>query len=208
MIKKIIKYTNFDGVEKTREVYFHLGKADMARVYADSDWLKELQDAAERRDTKVMLEKIEYMVRLSYGIRTEDGEGFKKTREIQDEFIHSAAYEEFIAQLLTEENGFPNFIKSVFPPKLIAEIQEMVKAGRVQDPFAEPTKVSKSASVLSETPVVVDANGTVKDDRPAWMKEHRKPTQVELVEMPKNEMLQAFAQYPELAFEKFHEPKL
>lgn len=212
MIKKTVKYTNFDGVEKTRDVYFHLGKADMARIHANTAFLEEMQAAAERKDTKVLLEKIEYMVRLSYGVRSEDGERFVKTKEVQDDFIHSALYEEFIIQLLTEDNGFPRFIKSVFPPKLIAEVQEMVRAGRIEDPFKEPAnpKSNQGEPAKEETiaaakfndfgkPAVVEAEkfNIVEDkfhdeNRPLYQRENRMPTDAELREMS-NEELRAAA---------------
>jgi hypothetical protein len=196
MLKKTITYTNFNEEEKTRELYFHLGKMDMARVHADPTFLQEMERAASENDKKTMLEKIEYIVRLAYGIRSEDGEKFIKTKEIQDEFIHSAVYEEFLIDLLVRGNFF-EFVKGVFPPKVMKEIQDLAAKGKIQDPFAEPTVVNKSAAALNEEKVE-----EAPDDRPAWRRERRKPTRKELQEMSKDEMVFAFQTFPELISEK------
>lgn len=195
MLKKTITYTNFNEEEKTRELYFHLGKMDMARVHADPTFLQEMERAASENDKKTMLEKIEYIVRLAYGIRSEDGEKFIKTKEIQDEFIHSAAYEEFLIDLLVRGNFF-EFVKGVFPPKVMKEIQDLAVKGKIQDPFAEPTVVNKSDAVLSEEKVE-----EAPDDRPKWQREERPPTRKELMLMPRDEMLEAFRKHPSLASE-------
>jgi hypothetical protein len=206
MLKKTIRYTNFNEEEKELVAYFHLGKADLTRIAADASFLEEMEAAFKSKDTKVMLAKIEHMVRLSYGIRSEDSERFIRTPEIQESFIQSAAYEEFVVSLLTEEGAMINFFKSVFPAKAIKEIQAMVDQGKVPDPFGDPNEVIKNAAALSEQKVEVDAEGSIKDDRPAWMREHRAPSRKELREMTKEEMMRAFAQYPSLAFEAINEP--
>lgn len=196
MLKKTISYTNFNDEPKTLEAYFHLGKADIARVAADPKFLQEMNEASRNQDTKMMLAKIEHLVRLSYGIRSEDGERFIKTDEIQDAFIHSAAYEEFIVQILTSENGFTNFIKGVFNAKVMKEIQDLAAAGKVPNPFAEPPNPISDKGVPLEPPIGL--NEAVEDVRPAWQRENRQPTRAELMKMPNTEMLMAFREHPSL----------
>lgn len=193
MLKQVINYTNFNDEEKTREVYFHLGKPDIARIAANPRFLEEMQDAVIKQDKSAILAKIEYLVRLAYGVRSEDGERFIKTAEIQDEFMQSAAYEEFLIQLVTTEDGFTKFIQGVLPAKAMKELQEMINKGEVADPFKEPEKVIKTAAALSEQTVT-----EVPDDRPAWQRENRVPTKAELLAMPKEEMMLAFRTYPRL----------
>jgi len=194
MLKKVIKYTNFAGVEKTMEAYFHLGKPEIARIAADPAFLEEMNEAAAKQDKKVMLAKIEHFVRLAYGVRSEDGERFVKNDEVQDAFIQSAAYEEFLTELLTTETGFTEFIKGVLPAKAMKELQELIAKGEAPDPFKEPTEVQHSKAVLSEQAVT-----EAPDDRPAWERENRKPTRREAMLMPREELLKAFQQHPSLA---------
>jgi hypothetical protein len=184
VLKQTIKYTNFFEEEKERDLYFHLGRSDIARIAANPKFLEEMNEAAAKQDTKAMLEKIEYLVRLSYGVRTDDGEGFVKNEEVQNAFIHSAAYDEFLTQILTSVEGFTNFIKGVFPPKVMKEIQDLAKEGKINDPFAEPTTVTKSAAVLSE--------------QPAEKSEERLPTKKELREMSRDQLVEAFRKHPSL----------
>lgn len=195
MLKKTIKYTNFNDEEKVQEVYFHLGKADITRIAADASVLQEMNEAAAQQDKKKMLATIERLVRMAYGVRSEDGERFVKTPEIQDAFIHSAAYEEFLMDVLTTENGFTNFIEGVFPPKVMKELRQTMETVELpegmENPFREPLNPESNKG-----------EPAIEDTRPNWLKENRKPTRQELLVSTKEEMLEAFRMHPGLSSEK------
>lgn len=199
MLKRTIKFeSHFDGTEKTRVLYFHLGKMDLTRIAANPVFLQEMEEAARKGDKHVMLQKIEELVRMSYGVRKEGTDEFVKTKEVQDEFIASQAYEEFVFDLLTGTNeNFMSFIQGIFPPKLMDQLRQRVSSGEIPDPFAEPAEVNKSAAALSEAEFRMDKLGeavraaAVDEDvvvkLPAWMTEQRRPTEAELSSMPREE---------------------
>lgn len=201
MLKKTIEYTNFNDEEKTMEAYFHLGKADIARISADPTVLEDMKRATETNNTKLMLACIERLVRLAYGVRSEDGERFVKTQEVQDAFIQSAAYEEFLADLLGGTGAnFSKFMTAVFPEKMMKELTKtnegaeafkMLKGEgsdeaqeRVKKFFAEPPNPESNKGTPAE-----------EDTRPAWVREKRKPNPKELRGMSKEEMMDAFSKY-------------
>lgn len=153
MLSRTIKYTNFNGEEKELIAYFHLGKADLARIAANPQFLEDMNQAVANKDTKTMLAKIEELVRLSYGVRSADGERFVKSKEVQDAFIQSAAYEELLLDLLTGDGtSFNQFIKGVLPPKLMEQLTQQIKEGKVKDPFADlPNPESNKGVALEPT---------------------------------------------------------
>lgn len=212
MFKRTITYkSHFDGSEKTRVLYFHLGKMDLARIAANPVFLREMEEAAQKGDKAIMLKKIEELIRLSYGVRQEGTDEFIKTTAVQDEFIASQAYEEFVFELLTGTNeNFMTFIQGVFPPKLMEQLRQRVSSGEIPDPFAEPTEVNKStAAALREAEFRMDKLGeairaaAVDEDivpkLPAWMTEQRMPTVAEITAMPADELMVAKRIYPEIS---------
>lgn len=220
MFKRTITYkSHFDGSEKTRVLYFHLGKMDLARIAANPVFLREMEEAAQKGDKAIMLKKIEELIRLSYGVRQEGTDEFIKTTAVQDEFIASQAYEEFVFDLLTgTTENFMTFIQGVFPPKLMEQLRQRVGAGEIPDPFAEPTEVNRSAaaqrertvsSMISEAGFRMDKLGdavraaAVDEDivpkLPAWMTELRMPTVAEITAMPADELMVAKRIYPEIS---------
>lgn len=220
MLKRTITYTShFDETEKTRVLYFHLGKMDLTRIAANPAFLHEMEEAARKGDKRIMLQKIEELVRMSYGVRREGTDEFVKTPAVQDEFIASQAYEEFVFGLLTgTTENFMGFIQGIFPPKLMEQLRQRVASGEVPDPFAEPTEVNRSAaaqseqtvgSMISEAQFKMDKLGeavraaAVDEDivpkLPAWMTEKRRPTEAELASMPRDEYSVAKHIYPSIS---------
>lgn len=196
MLKKTIKYTNFNNEPKEMEVYFHLGKADIARLAADPEVLQAMNQAAVQNDQKKMLATIEHLVRMAYGLRSDDGERFVKSEAIADNFIQSAAYEEFLMEILSTTDGFTKFMKAVFPENMKAQVLGAMKQAAeeqgVPNPFAEPE------NPVSDKGVPADENS---EDQPAWIRENRKPSKHELLRMPRTEMLEAFRRHPSLTEE-------
>jgi hypothetical protein len=191
MLKKTIKYVNYNGEEKEREAYFHLGKADIARLSADASVLQEMNDAFEKKDHKKMLATIERLVRLSYGIRSEDGERFVKTREVQADFINSAAYEEFLMNLLGDPDNFNSFVRAILPEAVLKSAIERLRSGENSAALEAAKKqgvdVERIAKFFEETPAE-EENGTEKV-----------PTKAELLNMPPAEILATLRKHPKLA---------
>lgn len=191
MLTRTIHYTNFNDEPKNVVAHFHLGKADIARIAADPSFVQDMLKASREQDTKVMLEKIEHLVRLAYGIRSEDGERFIKNKEVQDAFIQSAAYEEFLLDLFQNEGAnFNAFIQGVFPPKLMEQIMTRIKSGEVEDPFKNlPNPESNKGEPATEQTI---AAAKFNDfGKPAYKAENRMPTDAELLDMTTDELREA-----------------
>jgi hypothetical protein len=132
MLKKTIKYTDFNGNEVTEDFYFNLTKAEVAemelgasRLDADGNIKGGMQDllaeiVASGSGQRIMDTFKEILAR-SYGMRSEDGKRFIKSKELFEEFTQSAAYSEFFMELITDADAASSFIKAVMPADLAVE---------------------------------------------------------------------------------------
>lgn len=180
MFSKTITYTDFNGEEQTQEFYFHLSNAELAVLSASADDMKSRVERIQKaNDNVAILNELRELIRMSCGIRSEDGKRFVKTPEAQSELLDSPAFDVLLFELFVGNNAVEFFTKLV-PPEQAKQIEELAKKQGATDPFKNPTEVI--AKQLEE-----------KDDRPAYQKENRKPTSVELQRMSKAEMVEAFA---------------
>ncbi len=103
MFKQTISYTDFNGTERTEDLYFHLSKVEMLRLQTEIGG--DLQEYAKRVTQEGNLEEllafIEKMILNSYGKKTLDGRSFTKSKELREEFENSQAYAEVFELLLT-----------------------------------------------------------------------------------------------------------
>ena len=101
MIKKTVTYEDFDGNQRTEDLYFNLTKFEATEFALDlpdeitSEVEKEGADAANMESVSRIVQKlggkgiidfIRKLVLKSYGIKSEDGRRFEKSEKISTEF--------------------------------------------------------------------------------------------------------------------------
>lgn len=104
MFKQNIAYTDFNGVERKEDFYFHLSTPEVIRLEAE---IGEPIDAHTKRlsasrDLAALLAFLEKMILSSYGKKTIDGKSFHKSKELREEFEYSQAYAEFFEMLVKD----------------------------------------------------------------------------------------------------------
>lgn len=165
MIKKTVTYVTYTGESRTRDLYFHLTKAKLM----DHLYLKDRFESAtkmlqgEKRDLKdeetyELLQLIKLIINLSYGERSEDGEYFRQTEEIQRNFLDSPAYDAMLWQLFENPAQAVSFLGEVMPADLMEEAQKQMEPKAPQDrlqkkaPVAKAEKFDDDKVVGEETP--------------------------------------------------------
>ena len=103
MFKHPITYTDFNGVERKEDFYFHLSLPEVTRIEArvGKPLDQHAKELAEKQDPKELIEFLEEVVLTSYGRKSSDGRSFMKSKELRSEFEYSQAYAELFEQLLT-----------------------------------------------------------------------------------------------------------
>lgn len=135
MIKEVIKYVDFDGNERTTTAYFNINKAELLDLQLSE---KEGFDAMiryiiENNDVSKSVEVFKKILKLSYGVKSADGNRFVKNQEVWEEFEQSLAYEEIFMKLATDANYAEKFIKGVLPDVegMVSSINQSVPVNNV-----------------------------------------------------------------------------
>jgi hypothetical protein len=120
MIKKTIKFKDFDGNEVTEDHYFHLTKAEAVEleVSEKSGFMDMLLEVIKEEDGKKIIEIFKKIILMSYGKKSEDGRRFIKSEEMKTEFSQSLAFEELFVELATNHEAAAAFVNGIVPGDL------------------------------------------------------------------------------------------
>jgi hypothetical protein len=119
MLKKPITYTDFNGVEKTKEYYFNLTEVELIEMETgvDGGLSEMLQGIIDAKDQGALIRFFKDLTLRSYGIKSADGEGFDKSDKIRHDFEHSAAYPVLFMELATDADAAAAFVNGIVPAK-------------------------------------------------------------------------------------------
>lgn len=117
MIKKTIKFTDYDGNERSDDYYFNFTKAEVVEMEASETggMKKMLESIIKANDTKRIIEVFKDMIQKSYGVKSPDGKRFIKNKEVLDDFMQTEAYSELFMELATNEQAAIAFVNGIFP---------------------------------------------------------------------------------------------
>lgn len=122
MYKKTIKFTDYNGVEKSEDHYFNLNKAELLTLDLGTPGglQSKMETISQTEDVPQMLEFFEALIKKSYGVKTPDGRFVKKPEDFEN-FRYSEAYSEFVTELLASQNSRQtviDFITGIVPAEL------------------------------------------------------------------------------------------
>lgn len=128
MIKKVIKYTDYNGADRTMEAYFNLNKAEIMKMEMSTagGLAEKINKIVEAQDAPSIIEVFEDLIQRSYGVKTPDG-GFRKNREDLDRFMATEAYSELFMELATDTDAASAFINGVIPADMSKQLAEQAK---------------------------------------------------------------------------------
>lgn len=120
MIKKTVKFTDFNGEECTEDCYFNINKAELLDMeMAEGERLSVIvPKIVEEKDTAAMYRIFRDIIKKAYGKKSDDGKRFVKSEELLNNFIQSEAYSELLMSLVTNDKEAADFINNVIPKDL------------------------------------------------------------------------------------------
>lgn len=133
MLKKTIKYEDYDGVEREEDFYFNLNKAEIFELQTTTEggYTERLEKAVKAHDMVTVMKLFKDIILRTIGKKSDDGKRFIKSKEIADEFEQSPAYPILFMELATDANAAKEFMSGIIPsltPEQKAEVEkEMAK---------------------------------------------------------------------------------
>ena len=126
MIKETITYTDYNGNERTEDAYFNLTKAEIMKMEMSTKGglAETIQRVIQAQDQVSIIQIFEDLIHKSYGVKTPDGKGFRKTKEDLEEFISTPAYSELFMKLATDADAASRFINGVVPADMAKQMAE------------------------------------------------------------------------------------
>jgi hypothetical protein len=124
MLKREIKYEDFDGVETSDIVYFNLSKPELIELDVEhgEGFGRVLERIIETKDNKELVKLFKDIILMAYGQKSEDGKRFIKSEKLREEFSQTAAYSSLFMELATDDEAAVKFLTGLLP----ADMRETV----------------------------------------------------------------------------------
>lgn len=149
MLKKTIKYKNFNDEEVSEDFYFNLSKADIIdlEINHPGGYSEHLTAVVRLQDNAKIMAEFKNLMKLSFGERSEDGTRFIKSDLAWIEFTSSNAYSELIMELLTDADAASQFMNGIIPENFAADMEKIAAKQEAADPPAEPKWLDHAEAV-------------------------------------------------------------
>lgn len=143
MLKKTIKYTDYEGVEREEDFYFNLNKAEVMEMQLSTDGTltKFIEKIIAEKRVPELVKIFKELILKSYGEKSLDGKRFIKNDKILEEFTQTEAYSNLFMELSTDADAAAAFINGIIP-------KDLVEAAKNQTNIA--------GSVLEYTPPAIE----------------------------------------------------
>ena len=122
MLKKTIKYTDYDGNEREEDFYFNLSKAEVTEMELSkeggmSEYIKKISAA---QNAPELIKLFKEIITKSYGEKSLDGKRFIKNQELTEAFVQTEAYSELFVELASNADEAVKFINGIMPKNMTA----------------------------------------------------------------------------------------
>lgn len=121
MLKKTIKYTDYNGVERNEDFFFNLTRAEIMEMQMGTagGLADQIAKIISTQDTPKIMEIFKDIIIKSYGEKSADGRRFMKKdengRPLVNNFIDTEAFSELFTELATDDKAAAAFINGIVP---------------------------------------------------------------------------------------------
>ena len=117
MYREEITSIDFNGNERTEEFLFNLTPQEVSNMQFSTvggldAYIKKI---SSEQDVPKIIKLFQDLIDLSYGQKTADGRGFKKTPEILEDFKSTQAYSDFYMSLIDDVDKATRFVNGITP---------------------------------------------------------------------------------------------
>lgn len=126
MLKKLIKYTDYNGTERQENFYFNLNKAELMEMETEvtGGMRQLLEDMMEKQDIPKIMNAFKTIILKAYGEKSPDGRRFFKSEELSTAFTQTEAYNELYMELLSDAKKAAAFITALMPEDMRGDVND------------------------------------------------------------------------------------
>lgn len=117
MLKKSIKYTDYNGTDREETFYFNLSKAEIMEMEMSivGGFADMIQKVIEAQDAPTIIRIFKDLILKAYGEKSPDGKRFIKSEELSRAFEQTEAYSILFMELATNAEEAAAFINGIIP---------------------------------------------------------------------------------------------
>ena len=124
MLKKTIKYTDYNKIKRKKEFYFNLSKAEIMEMQLTTvggldAYLKKIISA---QDMPTLMRIFKDLILKSYGVKSDDGRRFIKNEKLREEFEQTEAYSILYMELSTDAESAAAFVNGIIPADVAKQL--------------------------------------------------------------------------------------
>ena len=138
MLKKLIKYTDYDGRERSENFYFYMSKAELMEMELGTvgGMQNLIQLIIDKQDIPKIMDAFKTIILKAYGEKSPDGRRFIKSKELSEAFSQTEAYSNLYMELITDANAASAFINGIVPEDIARASEEARKEREAAEPEA------------------------------------------------------------------------
>lgn len=133
MLKKTVTYTDYNGVERTEDLYFNLTTAEITEMEmsVSGGLTGMINRVVAAQDAPSIIKVFKELILKAYGEKSADGKRFIKSEELSTAFSQTEAYSMIFMELATDENAAAKFIEGIIPPEAGKKLASELEKGNV-----------------------------------------------------------------------------
>jgi hypothetical protein len=126
VLKREIKYEDYDGEETSEIAYFNLSKPELIELDVEygEGFGRVLERVIETKDNKEIIRLFKKIILMAYGKKSDDGKRFIKNDQLREEFSQTAAYSALFMELATDDEVAVKFLTGLLPSDMREGVQE------------------------------------------------------------------------------------
>jgi len=126
MLTKTIKYTDYNGVERSEDFSFNLTKAEIMEMEMSTvgGLAESINKIVAAQDAPQLIKLFKDLILKAYGEKSADGKRFVKSDELREAFSQTEAYSILFMELAENADEASRFINGIIPADLSKELQK------------------------------------------------------------------------------------
>lgn len=115
MYKRTMTYKDYDGNERTDDLYFNLSQAEVTEMnmLTPGGLVEKFTTLAKTKDPAEIIKTVKELILKSYGEKSPDGKYFRKSEEISRDFSQTEAFNILFMELATNADAAAEFANGI-----------------------------------------------------------------------------------------------